>query len=370
MATRGANVTAELSRRRFLRDSVAGLSGLSVAALAGCSDEGTAVPTATPGKIVDFHVHLFGVGDGGTGCYLSPAQREHASYATLVRLLDLPTDGGPEKRGMDEAYVQRLVSQLRASAVDRAVLVGQDCRYDDRGDPLPGETDFYVPNDYVFDVVARYPDLLVPCVSINPRRRDAVAELERCASKGARVVKVHPPTQAVDPGDPAFRPFYRRMAELSVVLMVHTGTENAAHVADLRGADPRRLETALQEGCTVVAAHSGFGSFLDPRDMFESMQDMVRKHPRLYCDTAVLATIFRWRCLPRLLADEQVLARAVHASDWPFPPNAMVFWNRMAPSALARLLEERNLFDRDLGIKQALGFPAAYFERGAALLGV
>ena len=83
---------------------------------------------------------------------------------------------------------------------------------------------------------------------------------------------------------------------------------------------------------------------------------------------AVLASMFRWRNLPRLLENPDLLERAVHGSDFPFPSNAMVFWNRVAPANLAPLLRERNLFERDYRLKQALGFPPEVFERGAKLL--
>ncbi len=315
--------------------------------------------------LVDFHVHLFGSGVDGNGCFISPEQKRHPSYRFLLELLDIE-----ENNSIDAAYVERLVEQLRASDVDMAVLLAQDGRYDEQGRLRRQDTHVYVPNDYLFDVVARHPDLFVPCASINPKRHDALEELERCVSKGARIVKIHPPTQNVDPADPALRPFYRHIAKLDIILMVHTGTEHASYVVGYENSDPARLEPALQEGCTVVAAHAGFGSFLDGLDFFPSLVRLMQRYPRLYCDTAVLATAFRWRNLPRLLASPRVLERSVHASDWPFPANGLVFWNRIAPLDLVALLEERNLFNRDLGIKRGLGFPSAHFQRGAHLLGL
>jgi hypothetical protein len=63
-----------------------------------------------------------------------------------------------------------------------------------------------------------------------------------------------------------------------------------------------------------------------------------------------------------------VLERTLHGSDFPFPSNALVFWNRLAFSDLFSLLSERNLIERDYRIKRALGMPAEVFERGARLL--
>ena len=354
-----------VSRRSFLFNGLYSglLSGLAGSLLTGCGVR-RRLPT-TGGPLVDFHVHLFGIGDGGTGCFLSDEQKTHANYRFLRELLGIPKQGG-----LDRAYVDALVSQLRLSAVDRAVLMAQDKRYDEMGRPLDEDTHFYVPNDYLLAVCADHPDLFVPCVSVNPQRRDAIDELERCAEAGARVLKVHPPTQVVDPGAKRYRPFYKRVAELDVILMVHTGTEHQSSVEHVEWGDPARLRLALDEGCTVIAAHSGFGSVLDTDDFFDSLEALVLKYPRLYCDTGVLASLTRFRTLPRLLANEAVLARAVHASDFPFPSNALAFWNKIATTELTALLEERNLFERDLRLKLALGLPAETFTRGAQLLGL
>jgi predicted TIM-barrel fold metal-dependent hydrolase len=330
---------------------------LSALGLAACRGDGAA-PLAA--GMLDAHAHLFGSGDGGSGCFLSEAQRRHLSYGMLKRLLDLP------ETGMDEAYVDRLLVQARSSPLQRILLFAQDGRYDREGRLDRAATPAYCSNDWLFAVCER-DERLLPCASIHPKRRDALAELERCKARGARAVKVHPPIQDVDPADPALLPFWERAAALEMVLVVHTGGESAAAITDPGFGDPARLENALRAGCTVIAAHAGFGSFLDGIDFFPSMQAMVRRHERLFCDTAVLASAFRWRNLPRLLADEVVLGRTLHASDWPFPSNPAVFWHRLPPGSLAALSGEANLFTRDLRLKQALGLPAACFTRGSDL---
>ena len=81
-----------------------------------------------------------------------------------------------------------------------------------------------------------------------------------------------------------------------------------------------------------------------------------------------MASLARWRTLPRLLGTPEVLARAVHASDFPFPSNALVHWNRLPPEVLLSLVSERNLLERDYRLKQAIGLPSEVFERGARLL--
>jgi predicted TIM-barrel fold metal-dependent hydrolase len=319
--------------------------------------------------VVDFHVHLFGAGDGGTGCRLSPGQKARWNYPFFLKLLGLKKNGR-----MDQDFLAELIRQLRGSSIGKAVLMAQDARYDVQGRPDFDDTDFYVPNDYLFRVVRENPDLFIPCASINPKRRDAMDELARCVEQGARVVKVHPPTQDVDPSEARFRPFYRRLAEEDVILMVHTGSEHASAVTDTSLTDPARLQPALEEGCTVIAAHAGMGSFLDPKpfreDFFRNLLDLASRFPRLYCDTAVLGSMFRWRNVPLLLEEPALADRVLYASDWPFTSNALVFWNRLEPLRTLSLASEKNLFERDYQLKRSLGLPEDAFRLGARLLRV
>ena len=154
--------------------------------------------------------------------------------------------------------------------------------------------------------------------------------------------------------------------------MVHTGTERSSEVACPPCSDPSRLLPALEEGCTVIAAHAGMGNPFDKKEDYEhffpNLVDLVGRFPNLFCDTAVLASMLRWRSLPSILEESAVVERLVHASDWPFPSNAMVFWNRLRPNQMLNLCAETNLFERDYQLKRALGLPIEVFDRGARLL--
>ena len=330
-----------------------------------------------PAVVIDAHAHLFG--DTGTGwpprhnlsCGLSPSQKANRSYALLTRLLELPNSGD-----LDEAYIQALIAQVsearNAIPGFRVVLLAQDCRYTAQGDPDWTNSTAYVPNEHLFRVVQRYPDWFIPCPSINPQRKDWEAELAYCVAQGARVLKIHPPTQAVDPSEPRFREFYQKCAQSGVRIMVHTGTEHSAPIASQRLGDARLLNLALSEGCTVVAAHSATRAFFDPpaENFFPFLEEMMRDQPRLYGDTAVLGSLFRGRCLPAILNSATVLPRTLHGSDWPFPANALVFWNRLHPLTLLDLMAEKNLFLRDFLLKQALGLPPESFALAADVLAV
>ena len=334
----------DLKRRRFL----AGAITASWAASRATAVSGQAAHEAK--KALDIHVHLFGSGDSGSGCRLSKTSSESPHFKYLARKLRLR-----ERAKTNEGYVLALAEQVEKSGLDNAVVLAQDAVYDHHGKPDWGKTPFYIPNDYLFQVVARYPERMIPCVSINPQRADALAELDRCATKGARVLKIHPPIQGADLSDKRCIPFFRRCAELKFVVMVHTGHEHSAPIINAGLANPRKLALALEEGCTVVACHCGTGWPTDPVDMLPDFLAMIRKHKNLWGDTSVLGSAGRVRDMSRLLAAGEAKDRLLHGSDFPFPATPLAFVGSLGMLKAARLQAVKNLIEQDFALKEALG---------------
>src|SRR5262249_41250456 len=129
--------------------------------------------------LLDIHVHLFGTGEGGTGCRMSKAITDGLAFRFLVEVLRLRD----QARTLDEGYERVLARQVKESGLSKAAILGQDAVYDRHGKANWDRTSFYVPNDYVFAVVARHANMMIPCPSINPDRADALEELARCRDK-------------------------------------------------------------------------------------------------------------------------------------------------------------------------------------------
>lgn len=313
---------------------------------------------------LDIHLHLFGLGDNGSGCHLSRTITDGRAFRALSDQL------GFRQRAptVDEAYVLALAEQVQQSGLAKAVILAQDAFYDQAGKPAWEKTHFYVPNDYLFQVVARYPDKMIPCVSINPQRADAIPELNRCAARGAQVLKIHPPTQGVDLSDNRYAKFFQRCADLKMVVMVHTGHEHTAPIVDAELANPRKLALALEQGCTVVACHCGTGWPTDSPDMLPDFLAMVRKYDNLWGDTSVLGSAGRAGDVVRLLADTAAQPRLLHGSDFPFPVAPDAFASVLGEPAVAALKTIRNPLDQDLALKEALGPGRASAERAYRLI--
>lgn len=350
-------MTPKLNRRSFLAVVLAtpALANQVVAAL---------IEPGQPAALVDIHIHLFGKGDGASGCRLSPAISESANFQVLAKRLRL----SERAKTIDEAYVLALAEHLQQSGLQKGLILAQDAVYDPHGDPDWARTPFYVPNDYLFEIVARYPQWMLPCVSINPDRKDALAELDRCVAKGARALKIHPPIQGVDLADKKHTRFFQRCAALGTLVLVHTGHEHSSPIIDIALANPRKLELALDQGCTVVACHCGTGRQTDRADMLPDFLAMAHQYPNLWGDTSVLGGFGRARDFMRLLDDKPACERLLHGSDFPFPAIPTAFKDRIGEVEALRLQGLTNLIQQDYELKVALGLGRASAERAARML--
>ncbi len=339
-------MTNALNRRSFLVGALTSPWLASQLAVASGADVSTPPPT------LDIHVHLFGIGEGGTGCRIAKSITDGLQFRYLIALLGLRVPG----KTLDNRYEEELAEQVKSSGLSKAAILGQDAVYDRNGQPDWDRTSFYVPNDYVFDVVARHTQTMIACPSINPDRADALNELLRCHAKGARLLKIHPPTQGVNIADRKHAQFFRCCGELNMVVLVHTGHEHSAPVIDKNLAAPHRLELALDQACTVVACHAGTGWITDTPDQLPEFLSLLKRYPKLWGDTAVLGTIGRVRDFGRLLDDEQfVRSRLLHGSDFPFPASPLAHATRIGMDEAQRLEKESNLLKKDFNLKEALG---------------
>ncbi len=340
-------MTPRITRRRFLAGTLAG----AALGRAGWAGEPAKSPPPGAAKRIDLHVHLFGLGDAKTGCRLSPVVQKGPLFQYMAARWGLRRRAAT----VDESYVLALVDEVKGSGLDRVVLLAQDAVYGPDGRPDWEKTHFYVPNDYLLAVCKQHARRLIPCVSVNPARRDAMDELARCLDQGARVLKIHPPTQGVDVSAKQYAGFFRRCADRKVLVMIHTGHEHACPTFDIRLADPRRLALALGEGCTVVACHCGTGWAKDAPDMVPAFLEMLRKHANLWGDTSILGSWQHAADFKRLLAEPGVRDRLLHGSDFPFESTPMAFADRLGWKDALRLHAIPNALRQDLELKEALG---------------
>lgn len=347
-----------------------------------------------PGQVFDHHVHLVGVGEGGTGAWVHPSLRDFWHPIKRTRMAVYAAAAGVDDLDRaDSQYLARLLTLLehipnhgRAGLLAFDQVVGED------GAAQPDRSDFYVPNAWVFQVAAEHPDFFEPVMSIHPYRTDGVELLRHWAAKGGRMMKWLPNTMAIDPASPRCDPFYDAMAELGVTLLSHGGEEQA--VDDVRHhelGNPLRLRRALDRGITVIVAHCaslGFHEDLDTPgaepaegfDLFLRLLAEPRYAGRIYGDISALTQFNRQgRPLRTLLEREDLHAHLVYGSDYPLPAVDMAVRTERLAEAGYLTSEEADQLDTifavnpllfDLVLKRTLrapgtdrGLPASVFTR-------
>lgn len=346
-----------------------------------------------PARVLDHHVHVAGTGRDGSGCTIDPRRFSWLHpWKRVQTLVFLRAAGVEDLERADAAYLERLDSLARSEPrIGRMLLYAFDRRWEPDGTCDESRTDIHVPNDFVLELAARDPSRRLAAVSIHPYRPDAVAELERCAARGARCVKWLPNAMGIDPADARCDPFYAALARLDATLLVHTGAELAVgHEGDDDLGNPLRLRRALERGVRVVALHCGsLGESEDLDDpartrrpnfeLFLRLADEPRWRERLYGEISSLTFANRDPAMLATLIDREDLhARLVNGSDHPLPairvltPLSRFVRAGMLDEREAELLEEvraRNPLAFDLALKRTLRhprsgarLPAAVFE--------
>jgi predicted TIM-barrel fold metal-dependent hydrolase len=287
-----------------------------------------------PDRLIDHHVHIAGLGVGGTKTFVNSKMLtwRHPFHRLKLKVY-MSSAGVSNEDNADPQAAARLaalVKNIKDHGKHRLLAFDKNYRKD--GTVNLEKTEFYVPNEYVFELAERYPDLFVPNISVNPYRPDAIEELEKWARRGARIVKWLPNAMGIDPSDPKCDLFYQKMKELDLILLSHGGEEKAVEAEeDQKLGNPLLLRRALDHGVKVIVAHcAGLGSNedLDTRDrkkvdnfdLFLRLMDEKRYEGLLFGEISAMTQFNRsGKPLRTMLAREDLHERLLNGSDYPLP---------------------------------------------------
>lgn len=317
-------------------------------------------PVAPTKKLTDCHVHLAALPDGANGCYISKRMLRSPLFRFLVwkHRLDLTDASGSNRK-----YIEDLLTELRRSRyVGRVILLALDGVYDDQGTFDPENTEFLVSNDYVLGVASVYPDVFWAGVSINPRRRDAVQELQRCAAGGAKLVKVLPNAQQFDPADRRCLPFYRALAASGLPLLSHVGYEFSLIGKDQSAGNPEKLRVPLEEGVTAIAAHGCSYGLMFHEKFYPTLVDLVHRYSNFYSDISALTLPNRFGMLLRLRRHPELHERLLFGTDYPLSVFHLPCWGRTRLDEFREILATDNRFDRQYLVCRRLGISFRSFD--------
>ncbi|WP_227815708.1 amidohydrolase family protein [Nitrogeniibacter aestuarii] len=289
-----------------------------------------------PAMVWDCHVHLAGVGDGGSGIAISQDMLSPLSPMQYLQRLFYLNAGcahdAPDR--VDQSYVERLHNLMEGMAPGaKLMLFAFEHAHDDNGRARPEASAFFVPNDYARRVAAESPEWFEWVCSIHPYRADCVDALDAAVAQGARAVKWLPPAMGIDPASPRCDRFYAALARRQLPLISHAGEEKAVHgIGEASWGNPLRLRRALDAGVRVVMAHcASMGDDVDldqgpegPRvrsfDLFARMMAESAYRDRLYAD--ISAIILRNRevsVIRQIVETTEWHGRLLFGSDYPLP---------------------------------------------------
>ena len=296
-------------------------------------------------RLVDYHTHIVGLGTDNSGAFVSANTRSWLSLERWKFLIYASASGVKNIEQFDHEYVARLARLARGSPRrGKYRILAFDKHYQPDGTVDLGKTNFYIPNEYVFRLTEQHPDIFLPVISVHPYRRDALAELEKWARLGAKFVKWLPNATGIDPSNPLADPFYRKMKEHGMILLSHTGEEQAVEAAeDQRLGNPLLLRRALEHGVRVIMAHTASlgscedlddagGKKLACFDLAVRLMGEAKYERLLFAEISALLQFNRMPGpLAALLKRQDLHPRVVNGSDYPLPAiNSLIHTRSMA----------------------------------------
>ena len=324
--------------------------------------------------IVDMHCHVAGIGAGGSGCFISHEFQKNWRF--WLRGFGVSERELWEKG--DGLVVDRLSELLyRSDFVEKAVVLALDGVVTD-GLLDTSRTQVYVPNEFVADAVdrvAKDKKNLLFGASVNPYRKDALNRLVLAKRRGAVLVKWVPSIMNIDPSDPKIKPFYKKLVELNLPLLTHTGKENSLPHTNDELSDPERLRLPLSMGVKVIAAHIASTGSYQGECSTDRLVRVMKDYPdTLYSDISSLTQLDKPGYMKDALTRPEFSGKLFYGSDFPLinmpllvSPVYQIY--RLTPWQIISIISNiNNPWDRDVKIKQALGTPADLFARSREFL--
>ena len=286
-----------------------------------------------PALLTDYHTHVAGVGTSGAQVFVNPQMHSWAHPKQRFKLAAyLSAFGVRDAARTDQQVTERLADLVRHNEWHgKHRILAFDQHYTRDGAVNIAKTQFYVSNEYVFNLAAQHPDLFEPVISVHPYRTDALAELTKWAGRGGRLVKWLPNAMGIDPSDELCDPFYQKMRELNLVLLCHGGEEKAVEAEeDQKLGNPLLLRRPLEQGLKVIVAHcAGLGDNEDieakerPRrpnfEFFLRLMDEKKYQGFVFGDIAAMTQFNRIGHLKTVVQRDDLHQSLVNGSDYPLP---------------------------------------------------
>ena len=227
--------------------------------------------------VIDSHVHLFFEESDPEEFFLGSARVGAAFFGKEKgESIDASQMYQQSIKILSDKDGSRIIKEMNKADIDMAILLPLDFwlkfpTSENRGISIKEKNEIYA------NVVETYPDRLKTYYGIDPRRKDAVAQLEHAMKHWEPVgLKIHP-TAGFYPDDPVCYPLYKVASDYGLPILIHSGNEPAPMA--IKYSHPMYIDTVAADfpETTIIIAHCGHGWWRQSID-FASMK------PNLYVD--------------------------------------------------------------------------------------
>jgi predicted TIM-barrel fold metal-dependent hydrolase len=273
-------------------------------------------------KAIDIHVHPWTL----------DFMLKNDCIKTAVNFFRLKTEDLPRS-------TENIIEEMDEAHVDASVILGQDARSTRK----PEFANYFLPNDFLYRLVDKYPKRFIAFAGIDPmKREEAEKELIRCVKDlHFSGVKLHCVAIGIYSNDVEFLyPIYERCQELKIPVLHHTGTTGLGN-CKIKFGRPIFLDDVAQDfpDLKIIAAHFGW-------PWMEECFAVAIRNPNVYID------ISGW--LPRYLppsviqhVNGQLKDKMLFGTDYPMIK--MTRWMKdfntsliphLKPTVVSKLLAE------------------------------
>eukprot|EP01091_Cochliopodium_minus_P000675 TRINITY_DN10592_c0_g1_i1.p1 TRINITY_DN10592_c0_g1~~TRINITY_DN10592_c0_g1_i1.p1 ORF type:complete len:629 (-),score=151.14 TRINITY_DN10592_c0_g1_i1:4-1890(-) len=310
-------------------------------------------------EIIDYHCHVLGMGKGGTGCFCKDTFGINENLTKLKINIVSQASGVKNKECADQEYIEKLIKCIKGfKAYGKCAILAFDSYYNEDGTINKEMTTFSTPNEYIYDLHQKYPMYFLPTISIHPYRKDAIEQLEHWGKKGVKMIKWLPNSMGIDPQHKLCIPYYEKVKELGMVILVHTGEEKAvvSHDDLQKFGNPLVLRTPLDMGVKIIMAHCAtLGQnkdidlddeseqhFVDNFYLFLRMMDEPKYEGLLFGDISAICQINRMKYVIKLLERKDIHHRLLNGSDYPLVSVPMLVLTKPFENAGMLTEDQRN----------------------------
>lgn len=234
------------------------------------------------------------------------------------------------------AYTSGLMKNIRESKhLSKTVLFGVDARVDEKGKILHKDITVCATNDDLLKLYHQNQDIIIPFFSINPNRPDALDLIDKYYELGFKGAKFLQNYWGVDTREKRFQPYFEKLKEKNLPLIVHVGSESSVH--SFKACESiEMLNQPLEIGVNTICAHMALS--YTPLGIFKALSKnpkhfneeyfqllkMLESYDNLYADISALLTPVRAKVLGHLSTQKQIHHKLLFGTDFPVPFTTVV----------------------------------------------